>query len=810
MPPELVMRPRGPRSPARAFEFPAASRRGPAARRRGATGPPRVAAGLNRAAAAGLALLALLGLAAARPAGAEIAPGRVVVGFWDASAAGRFSAARAAALGLRAGLALGPLTAQVVEVPAGTEADWAARLAREPGVRYAEPDALFHAALAPSDSLYSQQWHLHNSGDIAGTAGNDIGAESAWNRITDSGWLILAVLDTGVDFAHPDLGTNIFLRPPGAPRALDPAVGPADDTRGWNFVAGTGDPSDDNGHGTAVIGTLGALGNNRRGVSGVLWRTQILAVKVLNNAGVGRGADLATGVLYAVNAGARILNLSLSGTDRSTALYDAIAYARDHGVLVVVSAGNDGVNLDTSPRYPAAFDLDNLVAVAATDRFDALLSASNRGSRVLLAAPGHDILTTRWGGGYTKELGTSFSAPLVAGAAALYWTLRPWETYAQVVAALGAGVKPLPGLAGLVASGGRLDLGRLVSEALADSVGPAAVTDLSARPPQGTRVTLTFTAPGEDGRVGRAEHYEARWSLAPLTGANFDTARVVPAPQPPVFGGWRDSLVADGMPLGRTVHFAVRAVDRVHTRGPVSNDAFVVMPAPPALRLSADSLAISVQSGRSAVRTLTLYNVGGGRLDGELQPFPVSDLTWSVQPGDATDFQVAPHDSVRLRLNVGTDVLTAGPPARYAADIASNDPVTPLRPFVVVLTVTPAAPGAGPDTSRTPSARPPAGRPGPRAPAERAPDFSARALAAAPGGPVRFALGAGWAAAPGLRARVLDVTGRAVAALAPAPGRAELSWDGRVPSGAAAASGIYFLVLEDGGRRSVVRFLRLR
>ncbi|MBI5838025.1 MAG: S8 family serine peptidase [Candidatus Eisenbacteria bacterium] len=749
------------------------------------------------------------------PVRAEIVPGRVVVGL--ASGAGSAPlAARARAWGLaaprpdpsrEAGLA--PLGAVVLEVPAGTERSWAARLRDEPGIRYAEPDALFHAAIAPSDSLYPRQWHLRNSGQLQpGTAGHDLGAEPAWNRVRDSGFLLIGVLDSGSDFAHPDLGTNLFRRPvrrppaPGEP--ADPFPG---DTLGWNFISNTPDPTDDFGHGTGVAGVLGALGDNRRGVAGVLWRTQLLSVKVLGARGTGSGTQIAAGVVYAVDSGARILNLSVSGEDFSTPLRDALAYARDRGALAVLAAGNDGANLDVSPRYPASFDLDNLVVVGASDLADTLLLFSGRGSRVTLSAPGIEIWTTKRGGGYEAASGTSFAAPQAAAAAALYWTLRPWENYRQVMDALAAAVKPVEGLAGKVATGGRLDLAHLVDEALGDSFPPARAVDLAPLLLGVNRATCTLTAPGEDGRRGRAAAYEARWSTAPLGEASFDTAQPVVVARRPAFGGSRDTVVFSGLPPRRTVHLALRALDRYHTRGPVSNDVVVTLQAPPTIMVSPASLAVQVSAGANASRFFRIHNLGDARLDGSLPPFDAPGVAWGISVVGIDLFKIAAHDSARVRVDVDATDIAEGSTVVFRSEIRSNDPESPRVPFEVSVTATAPKTSGDRDSAATPGgvAKSPAI-------AGRAEDYRVTPMPMAPGAAARFRLGASWAAVAGFRARVLDVAGREAARLeAPAAGRDPvLEWGGRLRSGVPAASGIYFLEVGGAGRRQVTRFLRLR
>ena len=223
--------------------------------------------------------------------------------------------------------------------------------------------------------------------------------------------------------------------------ADDDGDGFNDDVNGADFLNGDAEPNDDGGHGTHVAGIIGAQGNNSVGITGVNWEAQVMGLKFLDGNGEGNTADAANAIDFAVDHGARVINASWGGPSFSHALYSAIRRASEHGVLVVAAAGNDGVNADSSPDYPAAFDLPNVISVAATDRSDRLVDFSNYGAKsVDLAAPGDDVYSTVPSvsdpSGYAAFSGTSMAAPFVAGAAALYLSKYPQATVDQLRAAL--------------------------------------------------------------------------------------------------------------------------------------------------------------------------------------------------------------------------------------------------------------------------------------------------------------------------------------------------------------------------------------
>jgi len=315
-------------------------------------------------------------------------------------------------------------------------------------------------ATQATDPRAGESWPLDGDGPM--------GVASAWDRTT-GGDTIVAVLDTGVDLTHPDLRENLWTNPDevaGNGRD-DDGNGVVDDAHGTDVIAGDGDPTDDNGHGTHVAGIIGARGGNGIGTAGVAWRVRIMPVKVLDAGAGGNTVSVAQGIDYAIAEGASVINLSLAGPQRSGALDEAISRARDAGVLVVAAAGNQSRDLALLPSWPAASDAENLVAVAASDAGGALARISSFGSPVDLVAPGDTIISTAMGGGYEWRTGTSMAAPMVAGAAALLRSAAPGADWRAIEAALLGSARQTQ----LPVRAGALDIGAAL-QALAPAAAP--------------------------------------------------------------------------------------------------------------------------------------------------------------------------------------------------------------------------------------------------------------------------------------------------------------------------------------------------
>ncbi len=346
------------------------------------------------------------------------------------------------------------------ETDAATE-----ELSRQRAVDYVEPNYVLHAHRLPNDRLFGEQWGLHNAGQYGGKVGADVHATDAWD-VTTGANVPIAVVDTGVDYTHPDLAPNMWTNPADPANGVDDDHnGFVDDVHGADYVDEDASPMDDAGHGSHVAGIIGAKGNNTAGVAGLNWDSKIMALKFLDADGEGNTADAANSIDYAVSHGARVINASWGGPALSMALYQAVRRAGDKGVVFVAAAGNDGENSDVKPDYPAAFDLPNVISVAATDSTDELVDFSNYGATsVDLAAPGDDIESTVPAdtdpSGYASFSGTSMATPFVSGALGLYLSRFPESTGDQARTAILQSVDKLPSLAGKVATGGRLNIAK--------------------------------------------------------------------------------------------------------------------------------------------------------------------------------------------------------------------------------------------------------------------------------------------------------------------------------------------------------------
>lgn len=280
-------------------------------------------------------------------------------------------------------------------------------------------------SVTPNDSFFSNLWGMRNIGQAdpsgqKGVANADNSAAKAWVKQTSAANVIVAIIDTGVDYTHPDLADNMWQGRDSQGNII----------HGYNAIKENFDPMDDNSHGTHVAGTIGAVGNNNLGVAGVTWKTQIMAVKFLDSRGSGSLADAVQAIDFATEHGADVMNNSWgsSGSISST-LKAAVERALQAGVVFVAAAGNDGNSNDgntSKTNYPASFDLDNVVSVAASDNTDKMANFSNYGkTSVHLMAPGVNIYSSVPGGKYASYSGTSMATPHVTGAVALLLQRNP-------------------------------------------------------------------------------------------------------------------------------------------------------------------------------------------------------------------------------------------------------------------------------------------------------------------------------------------------------------------------------------------------
>ncbi len=341
-------------------------------------------------------------------------------------------------------------------------------------IKYAEADCIVHAlGKIPDDAQFDDLWGMHNTGQGGGTPDADIDAAEAWEYSTGSNSILVAVIDTGIDYTHEDLSDNIWTNP-GEAGALsnngadDDGNGLIDDFRGWDFYNNDNNPMDDDGHGTHCAGTIGAVGNNQVGVAGVCWNVSLVGLKILGSDGyLGSASDAFDATVYAESIGVRVMNNSWGGEESFSEIYQEqinAMIATWSNVLYVAAAGNDyGNDNDVNGFYPASYTNDGIIAVASSTRNDGLSTFSNYGSTsVDLAAPGSGILSTVPNDQYDVFDGTSMAAPHVSGAIALLWSIDPSLSPLEVRAALLDNVDTKSAFAGKMVSDGRLNVHRMI------------------------------------------------------------------------------------------------------------------------------------------------------------------------------------------------------------------------------------------------------------------------------------------------------------------------------------------------------------
>ncbi len=414
----------------------------------------------------------------------------------------------------------------------------------DPNVEYAGPNYIRKIeTIIPNDTYFANQWALWNTGQYAyGTAGADIKMAGGWEVTIGSGDITVVVLDTGIDYNHSDLVWNVWrnLGETSCTDAVDnDGNGPVDDCVGWNFIEDNSDPMDDSGHGTHVAGVIGAKGNNSTGIAGIMWLTNMMALKVCDASGsCDVDAEIAA-IEYAIDmknnhgVNVRVMNASFGGGGYEPNEYDAINEANAAGILFVASAGNggeDGIadNNDVAPHYPSSYDLSNIIAVAATDQDDRKVSFSNFGpTSVDVAAPGTYIFSTvpNWwtmyyGYGHLEMFsGTSMAAPHVTGLAGLLSAYYSHFTHSQIHRMILTYVDVLPTLNGWILTGGRINADRALKSLWAP-------TDFVGISPSPAQISLTWTerATDETGyRLERRMEVGSYSVIAPSLPANTNS-----------------------------------------------------------------------------------------------------------------------------------------------------------------------------------------------------------------------------------------------------------------------------------------------
>lgn len=528
----------------------------------------------------------------------------------------------------------------------------------QPEVEYAEPNYILYATdSVPNDPAFPQLWGLQNPF----TPVADIGAVKAWDVSKGSSSVVVAVVDTGVDYTHPDLAANIWSAPTPFTVTISGVNMPCPaGTHGFNAITNACDPKDDNNHGTHVSGTIGAIGNNGVGVVGVNWTTKIMGAKFLSASGSGSTADAVEAIEFVIQAkqifgalaNVRVLSNSWGGGGASQSLGDAITKANTNNMLFVAAAGNAAANNDTGPFYPANFTNENVLAVAATTNIDGLASFSNYGvTSVDLGAPGVGIVSTTRNNTYASYSGTSMATPHVAGTAALVLSVCNLST-AALKSNLMSTVTHVASLAGITVTGGRLNADAAIRACA--GVGPSAPpppTGLSAVAGN-ARVSLTWNS------AAGATSYTVKRGLSPGSETTL------------VSGLTTRSHVDQAVANGTRYFYVVTALSSAGASGP-SNEVSATPLAPPA-----------APSGLSAIR-------GNARVT----------LNWNAANG-------ASSYTVKRGLSSGSETTIASRlTARSYVDQALANGT---RYFYVVVAVNPAgSSGSSNEVSATPLAPPP-------------------------------------------------------------------------------------------------------
>ncbi|MBC7796270.1 MAG: S8 family serine peptidase [Pyrinomonadaceae bacterium] len=409
-----------------------------------------------------LSIFSFVGIASAKPAG-NFVEGELLVKFKNNSNSNVQSSLNRQ-IGADSIKDFPDLQWQLIKLPANLSVqDAVATYQSFAEVEIAQPNFIYHIDATPNDTRYSELYGM-----------TKIGATTAWDSTKGNSKVVIAVIDTGVNYLHEDLAANIWQNSAeiAGNGVDDDANGYIDDVNGYDFANGDANPDDDQGHGTHLAGTIGAVGNNAKGVTGVNWNVRLMVLKTHDTTGNSTSAKLVEAFNYARMMKSRGVNVKATnnsyggcneacGFDQATK--DAIDAAGKSEILNVFAAGNNNRNIDTTPFYPASYDSPSIISVAASDANDNKASFSNTGTvGVDLAAPGVNILSTIRSGGYGFNSGTSMAAPHVAGAVALIASAYPNSSAQAIKARLLNSVDKLPQWNNLVKTGGRLNVARAI------------------------------------------------------------------------------------------------------------------------------------------------------------------------------------------------------------------------------------------------------------------------------------------------------------------------------------------------------------
>jgi hypothetical protein len=420
-------------------------------------------------------------------------------------------------------------------------------------IEFAEPNYLHRLDRVPNDSRYRQQWHLPK-----------VGAPAAWDVTTGSSTVVVGVIDSGMN-RHADLDAKRFINPGEiAGNGIDDDGNRfVDDVSGWDFVNGDNEPDDEAGHGTYTAGLAASATNNVLDIAGMGWDSLLLPLKAGGEDGTLSTSAIVRATTYAITLaprGVRVLNMSFGGGGRGQ--INSIRAANDAGIVVVASSGNGGDdfvgdNVDAGGHFPSGHEVetDNVIGVAATTRNDALATFSNYGLSVGVAAPGVGILSTAARGGTETADGTSASAPIVAGIAALIYARFPDITPLEVRARIEGNVDRVPSLNDNILSGGRVNASKVFES---DDVPPGPITDLREGAPP---LSFTWTATGDDGGQGAAALYDIRYLSQQITPSNLRFSRKLLTSLKPAVAGTEQTLSLPGNLNPGTWYVLIRVMD---------------------------------------------------------------------------------------------------------------------------------------------------------------------------------------------------------------------------------------------------------
>ncbi len=471
-----------------------------------------------------------------------------------------------------------------------------AQLTLDSTVERVEYNYFVNANLVPNDPRFGELWGMDNLGQTGGVSNADVDAPEAWDIQTGSADVVVGVIDTGIDYSHPDLQANMWTNPGEIPAngIDDDGNGYVDDVHGYDFVNNDGDPMDDHGHGTHVAGTIAAVGDNGIGVAGVSWNAQLMGIKFLSASGSGTTANAIAAVTYATDMGVNITNNSWGGGGFSQALEDAISAAAAANSLFVAAAGNSNNDNDQGAHYPSTYDVSNIVAVAATEINDQRASFSSYGeTSVDLGAPGVSILSTVPStgslgdpSGYRLLNGTSMATPHVAGAAALILGRYPELTHQELKNRLLLSSRKIPSMTGITVSGGVLNVAQALQD---DELAPNPVSDLSLVVANSRTADIAWTSTGDDEGVGFASVYEIFYSTEAIDASNIEDANTQ------LYfanGTSTETATINGLVDGTTYYAAIIAVDDVGNVSELSNVVeFTTLPSMSVYENSLDSIS---------------------------------------------------------------------------------------------------------------------------------------------------------------------------------------------------------------------------